>query len=106
MLYHCEFIIGNSSSGIGETPFFRIPTINIGDRQKGRVILPGVITCSATRNDIIKSINKICSKNFKKKIKKKLKKYDNFDVAKKISSKMILFNFKKYNKKDFYDIKK
>jgi GDP/UDP-N,N'-diacetylbacillosamine 2-epimerase (hydrolysing) len=37
MLRYVEFVIGNSSSGILEVPFFRIPTVNIGDRQKGRI---------------------------------------------------------------------
>ena len=37
---YCEFVMGNSSSGLIETPSFRIPTINIGDRQKGRIKNP------------------------------------------------------------------
>jgi GDP/UDP-N,N'-diacetylbacillosamine 2-epimerase (hydrolysing) len=36
-LKHCAMVIGNSSSGIIEAPSFHVPTINIGDRQKGRM---------------------------------------------------------------------
>ena len=34
---HCDLLIGNSSSGIIEAPYFRTPSVNIGDRQKGRI---------------------------------------------------------------------
>ena len=37
LIPHCKFVVGNSSSGIVEVPYFKIPTINIGDRQKGRI---------------------------------------------------------------------
>jgi GDP/UDP-N,N'-diacetylbacillosamine 2-epimerase (hydrolysing) len=46
MLNYVEFVIGNSSSGILEAPFYKIPTINIGDRQKGRVRHPSIIDCN------------------------------------------------------------
>jgi UDP-hydrolysing UDP-N-acetyl-D-glucosamine 2-epimerase len=46
LLPYCKFMIGNSSSGIIEAPFFKIPTINIGDRQKGRFKHTSVINCS------------------------------------------------------------
>lgn len=43
LLRYCKFIIGNSSSGIVEAPFVRVPSINVGDRQKGRLRHPSVI---------------------------------------------------------------
>ena len=45
-------VVGNSSSGIIEVPSFHIPTINIGDRQKGRVAAASVLNCKPTRQDI------------------------------------------------------
>ena len=44
LLKFSEFVIGNSSSGIIEAPFHRIPTINIGSRQKGRYFHPSELT--------------------------------------------------------------
>ena len=61
----CDFVMGNSSSGIIEAPSFKIPTINIGDRQKGRIQAKSVINCSPVKNDIIFAINKARSKEFK-----------------------------------------
>ena len=44
-LQHVDVIIGNSSSGLLEAPSFKKPTINIGDRQKGRIKADSVIDC-------------------------------------------------------------
>ena len=63
-------MIGNSSSGIIEAPFFKIPTINIGDRQKGRYKHASVINCSYSKNSIQKAINLAKKIKFKKKILK------------------------------------
>ena len=70
LLPYCKFMIGNSSSGIIEAPFFKIPTVNIGDRQKGRFKHISVINCSYSKNSIQKSIKLASSIKFKKKILK------------------------------------
>lgn len=57
-------VIGNSSSGIIEVPSFGIPTLNIGDRQKGRIKAESVFDCSASRTSIINGIQKLL--NFKR----------------------------------------
>ena len=62
---YCEFVMGNSSSGLIETPSFKIPTINIGDRQKGREQAKSVINCTPVKDDIIRAINKARSSNFR-----------------------------------------
>ena len=97
-------VVGNSSSGISEVPFFRIGTVNIGDRQEGRLMAPSIVNCSISKISIIKSINKILSNNFKKRIKNKIRIYGDGQAAEKITNKILLFDFKKYNKKKFYDI--
>lgn len=53
---HCEMVVGNSSSGIVEVPSFHIPTVNIGDRQKGRVRGKSVIDCDCTVEEIAAAI--------------------------------------------------
>lgn len=61
---YCDFVIGNSSSGIIEVPTFKKPTINIGDRQKGRIQAKSIINCEPIKSEIISSINKALSDEF------------------------------------------
>lgn len=61
--YSCG-VIGNSSSGIIEAPLFGIPTINIGDRQKGRIKASSIIDCQPIQCDISESIELAVSKSF------------------------------------------
>ena len=65
-----EFIIGNSSSGIIEVPFFKKPTIDIGRRQFGRFKHPSVINCDYKISSIREAVKKVSSQKFKKEIKK------------------------------------
>lgn len=57
-LRHCSAVVGNSSSGILEAPLFRVPTINIGDRQEGRLRAPSVIDCTEAQADIAAAIRR------------------------------------------------
>lgn len=61
---YAKVIIGNSSSGICEAPSFGIPTVNIGNRQKGRIMAESVITCKVNKDDIINSIKIAMSRKF------------------------------------------
>lgn len=65
VLHFCCGVIGNSSSGIIEVPSFKIPTVNIGDRQKGRVCANSVITCGNTIPEIQKAVDKALSEEFR-----------------------------------------
>ena len=65
LMKYCEFVLGNSSSGIIEAPAFHIPTINIGDRQRGRLQAESIINCDRDTNSIIYAINKALSPEFK-----------------------------------------
>ena len=58
---NAEFVLGNSSSGIIETPAFRIPTVNIGDRQKGRLQSESIVNCGDKYGDIVAAISKAMS---------------------------------------------
>ncbi len=61
-------VVGNSSSGILEVPSFRKGTINIGSRQKGRVLASSVINCEAKEREISSAIKIMYSKNFQEKL--------------------------------------
>ena len=54
---HAEFVLGNSSSGVIEAPTIGTPTVNVGDRQRGRLMPETVISCSNEAEDIIEAIN-------------------------------------------------
>ncbi len=58
LLENCKFIIGNSSSAIMEAPYFRVPSINIGDRQNNRYGLDYIINASFSKKSILSSIKK------------------------------------------------
>ena len=51
-LQYVDAVVGNSSSGIIEVPAFNVPTINIGDRQKGRIMGPTIFSCPPGKNEI------------------------------------------------------
>lgn len=101
-----EFVIGNSSSGIVEAPSFKIPTINIGDRQLGRIQANSVINCEPLENCIIKAINKSLSNNFKNKLKDIFNPYGDGNTSEKIVSitEDYLNNNKVSLKKKFFDL--
>ncbi len=60
-LRYATAVIGNSSSGIIEVPSFGIPTLNIGDRQKGRIAADSVINCGTSYGEIKDGLEKILS---------------------------------------------
>lgn len=51
-----DVVLGNSSSGIIEAPFFEIPTVNIGDRQKGRILSQSIVNCRGKHKEIVGAI--------------------------------------------------
>jgi UDP-N-acetylglucosamine 2-epimerase len=98
-------VLGNSSSGIIEVPFLKKPTINIGDRQKGRPLADSIINIKAKKQDIIKAINIIFSKTFKKNFlynKKYL--FGKGNSAKKITAILKKIKINSNLSKPFYDI--
>ncbi|MGE4352880.1 MAG: UDP-N-acetylglucosamine 2-epimerase [Oscillospiraceae bacterium] len=105
-LQYCEMVIGNSSSGIIEAPAFGKPTINIGERQKGRICAGSVISCDPAQKDILRSMKLALSGKFKCKIKRMTLPYGGGDVSGKIlgAIKEFLEKDKINLKKSFYDL--
>lgn len=104
MRYSC-MVIGNSSSGIIETPSFGIPTVNIGDRQKGRVMPQSVINCRDNTKDILEAIRLGLSDQFREEIKYCNNPYEQEGTSKRILEviKQSLSNQIITLKKGFYD---
>lgn len=105
-LKYADMIIGNSSSGIVEAPTLKIPTVNIGDRQKGRLLADSIINCKPDCEDIINAINKALSNEFKLQSKNTVNPYGMGDTSRQIVDiiKDFFENDKINLKKEFYDI--
>ena len=107
-LKYAEFVMGNSSSGLIEAPSMRLPTINIGDRQRGRIQAESIINCEPEKESILKAIEKALSPEFKEFCKTVKNPNGDGDTTRKIVQAIKEF----YNnrdvdiKKSFYDIKK
>ena len=104
-LQYVDAVVGNSSSGIIEAPSFKIGTINIGDRQKGRIKAKSVIDCEPKKENIKKAFEKLYSSEFQELLKNVKNPYENEKFpSKKIVE--VLKNTKIENiKKSFYDLK-
>jgi GDP/UDP-N,N'-diacetylbacillosamine 2-epimerase (hydrolysing) len=105
-LKYCDVVMGNSSSGIIEAPSFKIPTINIGDRQKGRLQSNSIINCEPEASEIVKALNKCMNITYRKSLRGTINPYGNGNTSIKISSviKKFLFENDQDLKKNFYDI--
>lgn len=83
-LQFCRAVVGNSSSGIIEVPSFHIPTINIGDRQQGRICAESVIHCRNASEEISDAIKTALTKEFADRIKKTENPYEGENTSKEI----------------------
>lgn len=93
LLKNSTLLVGNSSSGIVESATFKIPSINIGTRQEGKVKPQNVIDTGYSKTEILKGIKRAESKNFLKKIKKLKNPYENILDLRKILR--IIINLKR-----------
>lgn len=101
---HC--VLGNSSSGLVEAPSFGIPTVNIGDRQRGRLQAESVINCRPETEDILRALDLAGSPAFREAAAKTENPYGNGDTSGKICKiiKDTLRAGKIDLKKKFYDL--
>lgn len=102
---HSDVVIGNSSSGIIEVPTFKIPTVNIGDRQKGRIKATSVVDCDLNKDSIIEAIERATSREFRESCKNVDNPYGDGNSSEKIIA-ILKKNISKIKslKKTFYDI--
>ena len=96
-----DVVIGNSSSGIVDTPILKKPTVNIGDRQTGRIFTENIFTCNTKRDEIVLTINKALDYHPPK---ENINPYGSGNTSTKIIK--ILKSIRKLSlKKTFYDFK-
>ncbi len=104
-LSYAAVVVGNSSSGILETPSFAVPTVNIGDRQKGRIQAKNILNCPPQKSNIQNAIEIALSPAFRLEVKNTKSPYGNgnasymiLDILKKTLGEHINI------KKKFYDV--
>lgn len=97
-------VVGNSSSGIVEVPSFGIPTLNIGDRQKGRLAADGVYNSDTDKTSILKGLDVIMSSEFMRKASETHNPYDKEGTAQAIFDVISTYPLDKLNQKHFYDL--
>jgi UDP-hydrolysing UDP-N-acetyl-D-glucosamine 2-epimerase len=100
-ILHVDVVVGNSSSGLYEVPSFKKPTVNIGDRQKGRLQASSIITCKPEKEDIknaiIEAFLKDCSNT--------VNPYGDGDSSKLILEGLkAIENYKELIKKHFFEV--
>ena len=105
VLPHVRAVIGNSSSGIIEVPSFGIPTLNIGERQKGRLAAPSVVQCGTNIDDINSGLKKVLSDEVIGIAYKKVNPYMKEQTSLNILETLRTYPLDKIINKAFYDLK-
>ena len=103
-MHHVDAIIGNSSSGITEAPSFKIGTINIGERQKGRIKASSVIDCSPHQESIKNALEYLYSNKFQTLLKKTENPYGKGNSSKKVVKVLKTKLDENLLKKSFYNL--
>ena len=97
-------IVGNSSSGLTEAPSFKIGTINLGDRQTGRLKAKSVIDSNFEKKKILKSIKTIYTKSFQRNLSSVVNPYGKPGASKKILKTIKEISLENILKKKFHDL--
>jgi len=97
-------VVGNSSSGLLEAPSFKIGTINIGDRQRGRIKASSVIDCLPTEEGVTKALQKLFGREFSESVMQTISPFGNGGVAEKITKIIESADLTGIIKKQFHDL--
>lgn len=89
LVKHAEFILGNSSSGIIEAPALQKPVVNIGDRQKGRLMAKCIVNCSPDAEAIVNAVRFALSEEMERLCKQTVSPYGNGHAAEHIARKCV-----------------
>jgi len=103
-IQHVDGVVGNSSSGLAEVPSFMKGTINIGDRQRGRLKAASVIDCEPDRGSISKALELLYSPEFQSMLPTVKNPYGTGGASKKIVKILEGVSFNDLLKKTFFDL--
>ena len=108
LMRHAEFVLGNSSSGVIEAPALRTPTVNIGDRQRGRLTSASVVNCGYGTAEIVSAVRRAVSKEHRALCCSVISSYGDGHAAERIAEKAIEVVLTGHIdlKKRFYDNKR
>jgi GDP/UDP-N,N'-diacetylbacillosamine 2-epimerase (hydrolysing) len=101
---YCKAVVGNSSSGVLEAPGFEVPTINIGDRQNGRIRTNSIVDCHSSTESILGAFEKISEKSFQLGLKNMKIPFAIPDTATKIKEILETADLIDILKKKFFDV--
>lgn len=103
-LQHVDVVLGNSSSGLTEAPSFKVATVDIGDRQKGRIKAKSVISCQPKEESITEALQMALSVDFQGKLSAVKNPYGEGGASAQIVEKIKNFDYSEILKKRFFDI--
>lgn len=103
-LQFVDAVVGNSSSGLTEAPSFKIGTINIGDRQRGRIKAPSIIDCNPIKESILQALALLYSTLFQEQLKNVVNPYGDGIASKRIIEIIKTVDLSNILKKSFYDL--
>ena len=103
-LQYIDAVVGNSSSGLLEAPSFKIGTINIGDRQKGRIKACSIIDCEPNKQNLKEAFEMLYSKAFQNSLKNIKNPYGEGCPSQQIIAIMKKVNLDRIIKKSFFNI--
>ena len=101
-----DAVVGNSSSGLTEVPSLKKGTINIGDRQRGRLQAASIINCEPQQESIADAIRILYSRKFQASLKEICNPYGEGGASAKIVDALKITNIQGIVKKSFYDLSK
>jgi GDP/UDP-N,N'-diacetylbacillosamine 2-epimerase (hydrolysing) len=99
-------VVGNSSSGLAEVPSFRTGTVNIGDRQRGRLKADSVIDCAPDRQSISAALRTLYSADFQAKLPKVTNPYGEGGASEKVVRVLQEYPLDQLLKKSFHDLER
>lgn len=102
-LKYASAMVGNSSSGIIEAPSFKLPVVNIGERQLGRLRAENVIDCRPVEEEIVHAIQKGLSKEFHLEISRMVNPFEQENTSLKIVSILASAEIENICEKKFHD---
>ena len=101
---HVDGVVGNSSSGLAEVPSFKKGTINIGDRQRGRLQASSVINCAPTKRSITSALERLYAADFQSNLSQVQNPYGEGGASAKVVKIIARFALDGIAKKSFYDL--
>lgn len=88
LVSYCVAMVGNSSSGVVEVPSLRVGTINIGNRQRGRICADSVIHCRPDKDEITDALDRVCSDEYRQQLLETVNPYESNGTSDQIVARM------------------